>query len=355
MDSDGLIAHLQSYEPIYLVSDGGAADNKGSYGAVLANDDITYVTVSGWTEGVLLGSFRAESYGCLAILRFLYHFTGYHHIDPIACLNQFFGDKKGLLARLEHAAGPLHPFPRHFLLADIDVEMQILDTIRLLGTTLSYNHVKGHQDDVTNDEATPLSREALLNVECDHLATAFLKTAVTSATVIYLPASQVHVTVEGTTITRKLPRMIRDIVGRQSQLASFQRRYGWTHTQFDAIDWPKFRSSSAQFSLPKRLFIIKWLNDILPFQARTMNQYGQSSLAGCPDSCGCDSENHAHLLHCSHPSRLALFTSLEEDLETVCSTHKLDPNLRRLLLFKSNLKFSEHDCTGTTLIAFAKK
>jgi hypothetical protein len=188
MDSDGLIDHLRSDEPIYLVSDGGAADDKGSYGAVLANDDITYMTVFGWTEGALPGSFRAESYGCLAILQFLYHFTRFHHINPIACLNRFFCDNKGLLTRLEHAAGPLHPFPRHFLRSDIDVEMQILDTIRLLGKTLSYNHVKGHQDDVINDEATPLSREALLNIECDHLATAFLKTAVTSATVTYLPA-----------------------------------------------------------------------------------------------------------------------------------------------------------------------
>jgi hypothetical protein len=196
--------------------------------------------------------------------------------------------------------------------------MQILDTIRLLGTTLSYTHVNGHQDDDTDDAdaATPLSREAVLKIECDHLATTFLKTAVTSATVTYLPASQVQVTVAGTAITRKLPRMIREIFGRHSQLASFQRHYTWTPTQFHGIDWPKFRSSSSQFSLPKRLFIIKWLNDILPFQAR-MHKYDQSSLAGCPDICGCESEDQAHLLHCPHPSRLALFESMAKVLETV--------------------------------------
>jgi hypothetical protein len=87
--------------------------------------------------------------------------------------------------------------------------------------------------------------------------------------------------------------------------------------QFDQINWPHFRAVSSKFSLPKRFFFIKWLNDILPFQAR-MHQYGQSSMAGCPHECGCDSEDHHHLLHCSAPACQDLFL--------------LDPLLRKAFL-----------------------
>jgi hypothetical protein len=129
------------------------------------------VKISGSTEGAAPGSFRAESYGCLTIFRLMYHFRRYHIIDPITCLHHFYCDIQGLITRLKHAAALLQPFPHHFLRSDIDIELQILGTIRLLGITLSYHHVKGHQDSDTPADV-PLTREANLNVECNILATA---------------------------------------------------------------------------------------------------------------------------------------------------------------------------------------
>jgi hypothetical protein len=76
--------------------------------------------------------------------------------------------------------------------------------------------------------------------------------------------------------------------------------------------------------------VIKWLNDLLvPFQAR-MHKYGQSSLAGCPDECGCDLEDHPHLLHCPAAHRRALFCQLGPNLEKLYQTHKIDLHLRRV-------------------------
>jgi hypothetical protein len=115
--------------------------------------------------------------------------------------------------------------------------------------------------------------------------------------VIFLPASIVTVHIEGTTVNRKLPRAIRNLIGQRLQLSSFSRRYGWSEDNFGQIDWPQYRSASAKLSLKKRLFAIKWLNDLLPFQDR-MHQYGQAPLAGCLEEGGCDSEDHQHLLHC---------------------------------------------------------
>jgi hypothetical protein len=237
-DVSSLIAHLCSDVPLFIVSDGNAADALGSYGALLGTEESTLVTVSGSTEGASPGSFRAESYGCLAIFCFLYYFRMYHGIDPITCLHHFYCDNQGLITRLNNAAGPLHPFPRHFLRSDIDLDMQIVDTIEMLDVTLSYTHVKGHQDDDPDD--TPLTCKAQLNVECDVLAIAALLVPQPASSVEFLPASKVSVTIDGTTVTRKIPRTTHH--GWRRQIASFSRRYGWTTVQFDAIDWPNIGS-----------------------------------------------------------------------------------------------------------------
>jgi hypothetical protein len=222
-----LLALLRLDEPLFVVSDGRASDERGSFGALLATDNEIFVRISGSTEGAAPGSFRAESYGCLAIFRLVYHFRQYHLIDPITCLHHFYCDNQGLITRLKHAAGPLQPFPRHFLWSDIDLKLQILDTVRLLTITMSYHHVKGHQDVATSADI-PLTREANLNVECDILATAALLLAQPAPLVAFLPASKVTVTIAGMTITQKIPRTIHTLIGRRRQLDSFSRRYGWT-------------------------------------------------------------------------------------------------------------------------------
>jgi hypothetical protein len=128
-DCTALANYFSTDGALFIVSDGGAAHERGSYGAVLASDDAILAQISGTTEGALPGSFRAESYRCLAIIRLVYHFRLHHRLDPILCRNDFYCDNQGLITRLTFAAGPLSPFPRHFLRSDVDIEMQILDNI----------------------------------------------------------------------------------------------------------------------------------------------------------------------------------------------------------------------------------
>jgi hypothetical protein len=91
-----------------------------------------------------------------------------------------------------------------------------------------------------------------------------------------------------------------------------------------------YRAAAYEFSLAKRFFTLKWLNDLLPFQAR-MHKYGQASMAGYPYECDCDSEDHDHLLHCPSPRCQETSASLEQDLDTLCNTHKIDPDLHHAL------------------------
>jgi hypothetical protein len=161
--------------------------------------------------------------------------------------NKFYCDNLGLIARLTQAASSRTPFPRNYLRSDMDLETQIVDTLRLMTLSLTYTHVLGHH--YTDQADEPLTREATLNVECDHLATAALQTATPSPLVTPFPAGRISVTVTGVTINRKLARHIRELVSRTRQLSSFQRRYGWTPVQFDDLDWPLFRWSVSSFAL----------------------------------------------------------------------------------------------------------
>jgi hypothetical protein len=83
--------------------------------------------------------------------------------------------------------------------------------------------------------------------------------------------------------------------------------------------------------LKKRFFIIKWLNDLLPFQSR-MKKIGQASLAGCPEAgCPSESEDHAHLLRCTTGPRSEVFLDIYDALHTICEHHRIDPHLARVL------------------------
>jgi hypothetical protein len=81
-DVDSLLAQLQEDAHLYIVLDGGAAGDCGSSVAVVANDTAIFAALSGTTEGIEPGSYRAESYGCLAILRLVYHPVTFHQLPP---------------------------------------------------------------------------------------------------------------------------------------------------------------------------------------------------------------------------------------------------------------------------------
>jgi hypothetical protein len=146
-DTTRLLAQLQSADNLYIVSDGGADGDVGSF--------EIFASLSGHTEGIEPGSYRAESYGCLAILRLIYHLVTFYSLQPTVFRHTFYCDNESLIKRLTKAAGPHAPFPRHFLRSDMDIEMQIQDTLSLLAISLTYKHVKGHQDDAEPLESLP--------------------------------------------------------------------------------------------------------------------------------------------------------------------------------------------------------
>ena len=71
---------LNPYQVIYIASDGGYDQIKGSYGWVIGDDAEIYVIGNGIATGNPTTSYRAEGFGILSSLRFLTKYIEYYGI-----------------------------------------------------------------------------------------------------------------------------------------------------------------------------------------------------------------------------------------------------------------------------------
>jgi hypothetical protein len=69
------------------------------------------------------------------------------------------------------------------------------------------------------------------------------------------------------TITHHIPTQLRTFAGLPGIRAHFTERHQWeTPAIFDLIDWPLHHAATLSNSFLKRLFVIKWIHNLLPLQ-----------------------------------------------------------------------------------------
>jgi hypothetical protein len=129
LDRDLLFVSLRTADKIYLASDGGAENCKGSFGCVIATDDTIVAECGGFVEGADPKSFRAEGYGMLAILRLLFHLRWFYLTRNHALRISVHSDSERLIKRLEKSLSLTYAVPRRSLFSEADVELQILDAL----------------------------------------------------------------------------------------------------------------------------------------------------------------------------------------------------------------------------------
>jgi hypothetical protein len=201
-----------------------------------------------------------------------------------------------------------------------------------IGSPVVFEHVEGHQDTKYPDQ--PLPWEAQLNQCCDEIATEHLAAATLSLpTVTFLPASRVSLFVGNHTITHHIPTQLRTFAGLPAGIrVHFTERHQWESPAiFDLIDWPLHHAANLSNSFLKRLFVIKWINALLPFQHQ-QHQFNQSPTANCPSACGCKDETWHHFPRCPHPQRQESWTAFIPVISSVMERWTVDPSLWRLLL-----------------------
>jgi hypothetical protein len=162
IDRHDLLVALHSEALLYLASDGGAANQRGSFGAVIATTEHILIECGGRALGADPRSFRAEGYGILAILRLAFHLRHFYITGNHSLRFKLYCDSESLLKRIEASRRLSRTLPRRFLFSEVDVEMQILSALQAIGTKVLLEHVEGHQDTKYPDE--PLSWAAQLNM-----------------------------------------------------------------------------------------------------------------------------------------------------------------------------------------------
>jgi hypothetical protein len=166
-------------------------------------------------------------------------------------------------------------------------------------------------------------------MRCDKIATAHLDAANQPIpTVTFLPASQVSLSVGTVAITHHIPTQLRYFAGLAGLRERYCKHHEWASPAvFDLIAWPIFHQATLTTSFLRRLFTIKWVNSLLPFQKQQF-LYKQSPTASCPSACGCTEEDWYHFPRCAHEQRRASWKSLPSGLAKVMERWKLDPSLR---------------------------
>jgi hypothetical protein len=239
-------------------------------------------------------------------------------------------DSESLILRLEASLRLTHTAPRRTLFSESDVEVQLIDALGCFSPRPRLIHVEGHQDTKYPDR--PPTWESNLNQRCDEIATHHLRQATNILRLTsFFPASKAQLNVQGTTITHHIPSQLRSFAGLRAHRQYMCTHHQSAHKTFDLVEWPRLHSSTRSISFLKRLFVIKWVNDLLPFQ-RQQFKFKQSPSASCPSSCGCTNEDWSHFLRCPHKHRRQAWLEFRPTLSALFERHSLDPSLRRLLL-----------------------
>lgn len=152
-DIDILLNHFQQHDDkLYIVSDGGMKDNRGSFGVSIGIHDSELVSIKGPAPGFSehANLYCSEAYGMLTGLNFVCLLIKSYHITfQLKHKILFFCDTLALVKRIQQII-IRQTYPRMFILSDSELKLQIQsDIIQLQSHNIDIipAHVHGHQDD----------------------------------------------------------------------------------------------------------------------------------------------------------------------------------------------------------------
>jgi hypothetical protein len=118
-----LFEALRIPKTLFLASDGGASNQRGSFGALIANNNTILIECGGRAQGADPRSFHAEGYGILAILRLLFHIRFVYVLSCRQARFRLYCDSESQLKRIEASRKLKRLIPRRYLFSEVDVEM----------------------------------------------------------------------------------------------------------------------------------------------------------------------------------------------------------------------------------------
>ena len=231
-----LSTHFSQALPMFLCSDGSAPSFRGSFGGLCSTPDGQLLfSISGPAPGYRTSSFRAESYGLLALLRFVVQICNFYSIELPTTL-RFYTDSQSLVdtsyLRLEWTV----EYPYSTMSADWDIQQSITSTIREFETPPLLLHVKGHQDRFQSIDS--LSLPARLNIQADALAGQYQYPSDVSSTISPLiTGATANLQRHTGTITNNYRHTLRRFASTPLICQFIKQKNNWTQDNFDSICW----------------------------------------------------------------------------------------------------------------------
>jgi hypothetical protein len=245
-----------------LVTDGGAADNMGTFGWIIGTTSGTHLAAgSDPVFGFDPRSYRAETYGCRAGMTFVQLVFQFCRRTMTGTLEVRF-DNQGLLKKrtsfrkfaLAKYSAALH--------SEWNAVISVYNPLDRFPNLPVLKHVNGHQDEDIASADLPLDAQMNI-VEADALAT--MKLSAFSSTlhqVPFDPESQVMLSIDGTTVTWRLETTIRTKARLPALITYYWDRHNWDQRTFHADDWDTFGGVFPK--IKQRNFITKFCFYTLP-------------------------------------------------------------------------------------------
>ena len=317
---------------IIMATDGGAKAFKGSIGFVITNKQHkVLMSCYGRTAGHDPLSFRTEASAFLAALRVILLIAEYYKEEPTGELATnkemtLFTDSLSMKKKLT----AMNKYPTAHLKCTMDPEWDILQAIHsMMGKmkeqpTLEW--VRSHQDDDPNEDISKLSRAAQLNIKADALATQGLNKLASNPIVPLDPSVEVLLHQRGRTITRDYKVSMRNNIQLLVLEEYYQKRFGWTNTEYGKIDWSTFTPVYRRAQNKHRQWTNKFCMKKLSVGQRIHARESKHDARCC--SCWAESETDDHVLRCKHRSRFR--TEIYQLIKRLGK--EMDPVLLEILL-----------------------
>jgi hypothetical protein len=250
-------------------------------------------------------SFRAEGYGMLAALRYLFH--AFTYTDNWPKQNKtihMFCDNLALIQRIGWHEKRIVTTPKDVFRPDYDLEAAIketIDTVREKKIFIKEKHVRGHQD--LHSEYHNLRHEEQLNVEADKEATTALYEHSHDKIYNQMPTTIAMLYHKGLPVTSKEAETLREAYGTIEYCRHVTTKENWKQATYATIWWEVNKRALAKLENNDRTRITKLINRILPSNSK-LHQQDKLHLPKCP-SCN-EVETNNHVSACLNPRRTKL-------------------------------------------------
>ena len=327
-DNGNTIATAIRNNNAVAVSDGSLKHNKGT-AAFVIEGSTSVNRISGVNrvpnpvnEG---DSHRCELAGIIAILMVLEILCKRNHVTKgsitIAC------DNKHAINAMD---AEYTPDPSHL---NFDLVKIVWRTIKTLPITIKGVHVKGHQDDTT--DVSQLSREAILNIEMDHMAKAYWEfchnsQAFDTTTCIQMEREGWQIWHGNKKLNRPTTNCLYDIIYTPKTL-DWWVRHGFTTEEKQAeINHEITAEFMKTIPANRRRWVTKHASDNCGV-GTTLLAWKYQTNATCP-RCQHSQENTKHILQCTGHDANAVWDQGIKELNKYMDNQDTDQNIQNAIV-----------------------